>query len=171
MTWLWVVLVVVIIGLTAAVAAGRGGAMARAYPDRREVRLPAGRPMTAADLSKVRFSVVLRGYRMDEVDEVIEHLARELAARDARIAALERSLASEEGNTRRGWDVSGSQRPGRAEPVDRPRPHQAHPYQPADGAPRPVEPTSQSPATWRTGTGGRTDTGDRAGWTSGSDRS
>src|SRR5690606_30249258 len=89
----WVVLVVVIIGLTAAVAAGRGGAMARAYPDRREVRLPAGRPMTAADLSKVRFSVVLRGYRMDEVDEVIEHLARELAARDARIAAPSLSSA------------------------------------------------------------------------------
>ena len=89
MAWLWVVLVVVVLGFTAAVAVGRGGGMARAHPDRREVRLPAGRPVTGADLEDVEFSVVLRGYRMDEVDDVIERLVDELAARDARLARLE----------------------------------------------------------------------------------
>jgi DivIVA domain-containing protein len=161
MTWLWVVLVVVIVGLTAAVAAGRGGAMARAYPDRREVRLPAGRPMTAADLSKVRFSVVLRGYRMDEVDEVIEHLVRELAARDARIAALERSLDSAERDAGRGWDDARSTPSGHPEPVDHTRP-----YQPAHGSSWPghAEPT-QSSGTWRVDAGGPAD------WTARPDRS
>jgi DivIVA domain-containing protein len=88
MTWLWVALVVAVLGLTAAVAVGRGGALARAYPDRPDVRLPAGRPLTADDLSDVDFSVVLRGYRMDEVDEVIRRLVHEIAARDARLARL-----------------------------------------------------------------------------------
>jgi DivIVA domain-containing protein len=89
MAWLWVVLVVVVLGFTAAVAVGRGGGMTRAYPDRRDVRLPAGRPVTGADLEGVEFSVVLRGYRMDEVDDVIDRLVDELAARDARLARLE----------------------------------------------------------------------------------
>lgn len=89
MAWLWVVLVVVVLGLTAAVAVGRGGALERAYPDRRDVRLPAGRPVNADDLEDVEFSVVFRGYRMDEVDAVVERLAHELAARDARLADLE----------------------------------------------------------------------------------
>jgi DivIVA domain-containing protein len=88
MAWLWVVLVVVVLGLTAAVAVGRGGAMARAYPDRRDVRLPADRSLSADDLSDVEFSVVLRGYRMDEVDEVIRRLVHELAERDARLGRL-----------------------------------------------------------------------------------
>ena len=89
MAWLWVVLVVVVLGVTAAVAVGRGGAMARAYPDRRDVRLPADRQVTADDLRDVEFSVVLRGYRMDEVDDVIRHLIHELSERDARLARLD----------------------------------------------------------------------------------
>jgi DivIVA domain-containing protein len=37
----------------------------------------------------VRFAIGLRGYRMDQVDDVLDRLGRELAARDDRIAALE----------------------------------------------------------------------------------
>ncbi|GAA2755669.1 DivIVA domain-containing protein [Actinopolymorpha rutila] len=96
MTWLWVVLVLVVLGSTAAVAVGRGGAMARAYPDRREVRLPADRPVSASDLDDVRFSVVLRGYRMDEVDDVISRLGRDLAEREERVAVREREVAERE---------------------------------------------------------------------------
>ncbi len=88
MAWLWVVLVVVVLGVTASVAVGRGGSMGRAYPDRRDVRLPADRPVTAHDLKDVRLSVVLRGYRMDEVDDLLVRLTQELAARDAELARL-----------------------------------------------------------------------------------
>lgn len=54
------------------------------------VLLP-GSPVPA-DVDRVRFSLGLRGYRMDQVDEVLDRLRDEIAAKDARIAALERTL-------------------------------------------------------------------------------
>ena len=42
----------------------------------------------AADIANLRFSVALRGYRMDEVDEVLEKLAAALLERDAALARL-----------------------------------------------------------------------------------
>lgn len=88
MTWIWVLMAILLLGVTAAVAVGYGGSMGRAYPDRPELLLPADRMVAAEDLEDVRFSVVLRGYRMDEVDDVVRRLVRELAERDARIAEL-----------------------------------------------------------------------------------
>ncbi|MGN5731646.1 DivIVA domain-containing protein [Arthrobacter psychrochitiniphilus] len=41
-----------------------------------------------ADVDKLRFSLGLRGYRMDQVDEVLDRLRDELAAKDLRIAEL-----------------------------------------------------------------------------------
>jgi DivIVA domain-containing protein len=41
------------------------------------------------DLAAVRFAVVLRGYRMDEVDRVLDDTREALADRDARIADLQ----------------------------------------------------------------------------------
>lgn len=41
-----------------------------------------------ADVDKLRFSLGLRGYRMDQVDEVLDRLRDELAAKDVRIAEL-----------------------------------------------------------------------------------
>ncbi|MBF4993755.1 DivIVA domain-containing protein [Arthrobacter gandavensis] len=42
----------------------------------------------AADIADLRFSVALRGYRMDEVDEVLARLAQALLERDAALAQL-----------------------------------------------------------------------------------
>lgn len=39
--------------------------------------LPPG-PVTSEEVAQLRFNVVLRGYRMDEVDEVLARLGREL---------------------------------------------------------------------------------------------
>ncbi|MFQ4149202.1 DivIVA domain-containing protein [Arthrobacter sp. LAPM80] len=47
----------------------------------------------ASDVDSLRFSLGLRGYRMDQVDEILDKLRDELAAKDARIAALEAGLA------------------------------------------------------------------------------
>ncbi len=44
-----------------------------------------------ADVDHVRFSLGLRGYRMDQVDQVLDDLRDQLAARDAEITHL-RSL-------------------------------------------------------------------------------
>ena len=62
--------------------------LAPAPPDRADLVLPDG-TMGPDDVRAVRFSLAPRGYRMREVDEVLDRLAGELAARDARIAALE----------------------------------------------------------------------------------
>lgn len=55
------------------------------------VLLP-GEPVPA-DVDRLRFSLGLRGYRMDQVDEVLDLLRDELAVKNARIAELEASLA------------------------------------------------------------------------------
>lgn len=48
--------------------------------------------LAPADVDKVRFSLGLRGYRMDQVDEVLDRLRDELATKEQRIATLEAAL-------------------------------------------------------------------------------
>ncbi|MBA3311049.1 MAG: DivIVA domain-containing protein [Nocardioidaceae bacterium] len=81
MVWVWVVVLVVIIGAIAVVAVGRDDAMADVYDDRPDTTIPTGRPLTAADIRAVRFTTGLRGYRMDEVDALLARLEADLAAR------------------------------------------------------------------------------------------
>jgi DivIVA domain-containing protein len=76
--WLFAIVVVLVLGGVAVVAAGRGEPMSPAYDDRPDALVPAGRPLTGADLRAVRFSVALRGYRMSEVDALLARLAAEL---------------------------------------------------------------------------------------------
>ncbi len=59
-------------------AAGRIDGMSRAVPDRLP-GLPSG-PLTPDALREVSLPVVVRGYRMADVDEVLERAAAELAA-------------------------------------------------------------------------------------------
>ena len=82
MTWFFAILVVALIGGVAVVASGRGGSMAEAFDDRPDARVPADSALTAADLRQVRFSTAFRGYRMSEVDALLDRLAAELSARD-----------------------------------------------------------------------------------------
>ena len=82
MTWFFAVLVVAIMGVTAVVAAGRGGTMAEVYDDRPDARVPADGPLTAHDLEEVRFTTALRGYRMSEVDALLDRLTGELRDRE-----------------------------------------------------------------------------------------
>ena len=46
------------------------------------------RPLDPEDIRQLRFGVTLRGYAMAQVDDVLERLAREIAEKDATIAAL-----------------------------------------------------------------------------------
>ena len=55
-------------------------------------RTPASRrtgPLAGDDLRRVRFSLAFRGYRMSEVDALLDRLATELEARQAAEAAAE----------------------------------------------------------------------------------
>jgi DivIVA domain-containing protein len=84
MTWLWVAVVVAVLGAVIAMAAGRitGGAMPEVAPDRPAAQLSSA-PLTDTDLAGVRFTQTLRGYAMDEVDDFIERVRAELASRPA----------------------------------------------------------------------------------------
>lgn len=79
MMWFFAILVVLALGGVALVASGRGEPLASAYDDRPDVALPADRPLVAEDLRTARFGVVLRGYRMSEVDALLARLADQLA--------------------------------------------------------------------------------------------
>ncbi|MFF2750150.1 DivIVA domain-containing protein [Kitasatospora sp. NPDC058048] len=89
MFWVIVVAMAVVVGGAALVALGGGGSMPEAVPDRISARLPQDRPLGKADVDELRLPMALRGYRMDEVDDVLDRLGAELAYRDARIAELE----------------------------------------------------------------------------------
>jgi len=75
--WLFAILVVLALGAIAVVASGRGAPMERAYDDRPDAVVPAKGPLSGADLRRVRFSLAFRGYRMSEVDALLDRLAVE----------------------------------------------------------------------------------------------
>jgi DivIVA domain-containing protein len=91
-TFLQLILVLAVIAGVAAVAAGkvRGGlpAPASTLP---EVELPAD-AMATRDVDAIRFSVGFRGYRMDEVDAVLDRLGLELGAREEELRELRQQL-------------------------------------------------------------------------------
>ena len=111
MTWFFAFLIVALMGAVAVVAAGRGGSMAEVYDDRPDSRVQADGPLTAADLRGVRFSTAFRGYRMSEVDALLDRLA------------LERDEAERAANADRTPQPSSAQKP-------------PTPQVPEDGGPR-----------------------------------
>ncbi|HET7172915.1 MAG TPA: DivIVA domain-containing protein [Nocardioidaceae bacterium] len=97
MVWVWAVVLVVIIGGIVVVASGRGGSLAEVYDDRADAVVTAGRPLTAEDLRAVRLSTGFRGYRMDEVDALLDRIAADLLAREGRAAQQRPEPAAEPG--------------------------------------------------------------------------
>ncbi|WP_406202807.1 DivIVA domain-containing protein [Kitasatospora sp. NBC_01560] len=89
MFWVIVVAMAVVVGGAALVALGGGGSLPEAVQDRIAARLPQDRPLSRDDVDGIRLPMAVRGYRMDEVDDVLDRLGAELAYRDARIAELE----------------------------------------------------------------------------------
>jgi DivIVA domain-containing protein len=88
----FIVVALVVVFVVAAAAVGRGGGLDPVESDLVRPSLPAG-PVTADDVESVHFAVGFRGYRMDQVDDVLDRLGDELTNRDARIAELERRIA------------------------------------------------------------------------------
>jgi len=76
--------------LLASFAFGRGEEMAPAPPDSTPVELPDDRPVAGDDIRAVRLSVTARGYRMREVDWVLEQLAAALDDCDRQLAEIRR---------------------------------------------------------------------------------
>ena len=92
MTLPFMIAAIAVVAVVALIAVGRLGELPEAEPDRTPLALPVDRPMDRADVDGVRFAVGMRGYRMDEVDDVLDRLAAEVDRRDARISELESRL-------------------------------------------------------------------------------
>jgi DivIVA domain-containing protein len=98
---------IAVIGAVALLAVGRLGELPDVLPDRAPLALPADRALRGSDVDSVRFAVGMRGYRMDEVDDVLDRLSAEVADRDRRITDLEDRLAG-----------NGAPQPPAADPSD-----------------------------------------------------
>lgn len=101
----WVVLgaaAIVVLGVIGALLSGRlpYDPMAPATSTVPDEGLPDG-PVTAGDVPVIAFDTALRGYRMDQVDRVLDRLQGEIADRDRLIARL-----------RAGTDPSREEDPG-----------------------------------------------------------
>jgi DivIVA domain-containing protein len=103
---LWALPLLVIAG-SAVLAAGWGTGMASVYDDRPDVLVPGDRMLQGDDVRRLRFSTAFRGYRMDEVDALLDRLAAELDARDR--ADIE---TGSPGRTGGPPDVTGEHRAG-----------------------------------------------------------
>src|SRR3954470_3712701 len=67
---------------------GRGESQPPAETGRSPVELPDDRPVVGEDVRALRISVAVRGYRMAEVDWLLDQFAQVLDERDAEIAQL-----------------------------------------------------------------------------------
>ena len=90
-------IVVLLIGLTTAAVMGRiGGFMADPTSSQSFGGVPAG-PLSAGVFEHLHFDQALRGYRMDQVDKVIDALGARVRALEAEIASLPGTAAASPG--------------------------------------------------------------------------
>ena len=100
----FVVGVLVVAGLLflgASLLLGRGETRPPAELDRSPVALPDGRPVSADDVRALELSVTVRGYRMAEVDWLLDQFALVLDERDAQVSALQAQLKAEQAGDRK----------------------------------------------------------------------
>jgi DivIVA domain-containing protein len=129
-------MVVVVAAVTlAVVGGGKSAVLQDVAPEQLTDPLPATRPVGRVDVEAVRLPVAVRGYRMTDVDEVLDRLGAELAERDARIAELESALAGAQATAVGGPDLL-------KRPEDRPQPATERPE---DGPKAPWEAPGQDP--------------------------
>lgn len=82
------VVVAAVVFLIASLVFGRGEELAALAPDATPTWLPEG-PIIGDDVRAVRFAQVVRGYRMSDVDWVLNRAAAELDSLRSRVAELE----------------------------------------------------------------------------------
>jgi DivIVA domain-containing protein len=87
------VLVAAVVFLIASILFGRGEELSGLPPGASPTRLPES-GVTAEDLRNVRFQQVVRGYKMSEVDWVLQRVGEELDELRARVAELEAEQGS-----------------------------------------------------------------------------
>ena len=84
------VAVAAVVFLLAALVFGRGEELAPLPPGASPTRLPS-EDLTPEDVRELKFQQVFRGYKMSEVDWVLQRLATEVGTLRARVEELESS--------------------------------------------------------------------------------
>ena len=87
MTIFFVLLALGAVAVIALLAAGKIGQLNDPVVDRYRQDTP-NAPLAADDIANLRFATAIRGYRMDDVDEVLILLTETLRLREAQLAAL-----------------------------------------------------------------------------------
>ena len=88
MIWLALFVAVVVAVVTAAAVLGRvDGSLADSTTTMSHVPLPDDQ-LTPADIDELRFDTAMRGYRMSQVDAVIDRLRREIGDLDDELARV-----------------------------------------------------------------------------------
>ena len=90
--------------VAAAVATHEGDVLRDAPRDAADLDLPDG-PLQPEDVADVRLGLALRGYRMDEVDHLLERVVADLVARGGRVRELEAALAAVTDRQQRAIDL------------------------------------------------------------------
>lgn len=117
MSLLFILLLIAVIGVLAALLSGRAGAtMAPATTTRQQFTLPTT-PLDSTDVERLRFSVGLRGYRMDEVDAAVDRLRDEIGLLREEAQVRHQELQRLQGRTM----VSAPAAPGADHPASTPR--------------------------------------------------
>ena len=93
--------------VAAAVSTREGDVLRDAPRDAADLDLPAG-PLQPEDVADVRLGLALRGYRMDEVDHLLERVVADLVARDGRVGELEAALAAVTDRQLRATELPGA---------------------------------------------------------------
>jgi DivIVA domain-containing protein len=104
------VLVAAVVFLLASAVFGRGEELAPLPPGASPTRLPAGE-VVFDDVRRLRFQQVMRGYKMSEVDWVLDRLGGEIQALHVRIAELEAERPDGDEDVTAGVGSAGSGQP------------------------------------------------------------
>ena len=108
---LQVLAVLAVVFGVAVVLTGRTDGLSEEAQDLADTGIPRDRAMTPRDVVGLRFALAFRGYRMNEVDDALDRLAAELAARDEEIERLRAGVppgrAEPEPVVASGWERMG----------------------------------------------------------------
>lgn len=93
MGWVFVALLVVVLTATFVIGTGRGGQQADALDDRPVPAVPGVEELAPKDLDGLRFAVVMRGYSMSQVDELLRRVEAAWARDRAELEMLRETSA------------------------------------------------------------------------------
>ena len=137
-----VLVAVAVLAAAALLAAGRLDGLADETPDDPDVGVPVDRPLTSADIPRLRFRLAIRGYRMSDVDAAMAAVHHALQLAEAQPRGESSRMSQRSGLLSAEPERPPSPQPP-AEPMPSPTPQP--PFEPSPLPPPPPEPSPLPP--------------------------